>query len=112
MSSGDISSKVELLLLDIYPELSADILQVPHHGSKTSSTRQFLSQLSPEIALVSAGYLNRWYMPVAAVKQRYHDSNITLLNSAELGQIIVTIDERGMIIQSYVEDLRPFWFSH
>ena len=110
--TGDISSKVELLLLDTYPELSVDILQVPHHGSKTSSTRQFLSQLSPEIALVSAGYLNRWYMPVAAVKQRYHDSNITLLNSAELGQMIVTIDERGMIIQSYVKDLRPFWFSH
>ena len=110
--TGDISSKVELLLLDTYPELSVDILQVPHHGSKTSSTRQFLSQLSPEVALVSAGYLNRWYMPVAAVKQRYHDSNITLLNSAELGQMIVTIDERGMIIQSYVKDLRPFWFSH
>jgi competence protein ComEC len=110
--TGDISSKVELLLLDIYPELSVDILQVPHHGSKTSSTRQFLGQLSPKIALVSAGYLNRWYMPVAAVKQRYYDGNITLLNSAELGQIIVTIDERGMIIQSYVEDLRPFWFSH
>ncbi|PKI17479.1 DNA internalization-related competence protein ComEC/Rec2 [Colwellia sp. 12G3] len=110
--TGDISAKVEHVLLELYPLLSADILQVPHHGSKTSSSQAFLSQLSPKVALVSAGYINRWYMPVAEVKQRYHDANITLLNSAELGQIIITLDENGIKTKSYVEDLRPFWFSH
>ncbi len=110
--TGDISSKVEQKLINIYPQLSADILQVPHHGSKTSSSQAFLSQLSPNIALVSAGYLNRWNMPVPIVSQRYHDSNIPLLNSAELGQIIITVDEKGIRTQSYVNDLRPFWFNH
>ena len=110
--TGDISSKVERQLLRLYPQLSVDILQVPHHGSKTSSSQAFLRQLSPEIALVSAGYLNRWYMPVAAVRRRYHDENIQLLNSAELGQVIITFDESGISRQTYVQDLRPFWFSH
>jgi competence protein ComEC len=110
--TGDISSKVEQKLIKIYPQLSADILQVPHHGSKTSSSQAFLNQLSPGIALVSAGYLNRWNMPVPIVSQRYRDSDIPLLNSAELGQIIVTVDEKGIRTQSYVNDLRPFWFSH
>ena len=110
--TGDISSKVEQKLIEIYPQLSADILQVPHHGSKTSSSQAFLNQLSPDIALVSAGYLNRWNMPVPIVSQRYRDSDIPLLNSAELGQIIVTVDEKGIRTQSYVNDLRPFWFSH
>ena len=110
--TGDISSKVERQLLRLYPQLSVDILQVPHHGSKTSSSQAFIRQLSPEIALVSAGYLNRWYMPVAAVRQRYHDENIQLLNSAELGQVIITFDESGISRQTYVQDLRPFWFSH
>jgi len=110
--TGDISSKVEQKLLKIYPQLSVDILQVPHHGSKTSSSQPFLSQLSPKIALVSAGYLNRWHMPVPIVSQRYHDSHIPLLNSAELGQIIITVDEKGITTQNYVNDLRPFWFSH
>ncbi|PKG81732.1 DNA internalization-related competence protein ComEC/Rec2 [Colwellia sp. 75C3] len=110
--TGDISAKVEQQLLALYPVLSVDILQVPHHGSKTSSSQDFLNQLSPNIAVVSAGYLNRWKMPVAVVKQRYLDGNITLLNSAELGQVIITIDEEGITTQSYVEDLRPFWFSH
>jgi Predicted hydrolase (metallo-beta-lactamase superfamily) len=110
--TGDISSKVEKKLLKLYPQLSVDILQVPHHGSKTSSSQAFLSQLSPKVALVSAGYLNRWYMPVPTVSQRYHDENIQLLNSAKLGQIIITVDDLGIRTQSYVEDLRPFWFSH
>ena len=51
-------------------------------------------------------------MPVPIVSQRYRDSDIPLLNSAELGQIIVTVDEKGIRTQSYVNDLRPFWFSH
>jgi len=110
--TGDISSKVEQKLINLYPQLKADILQVPHHGSKTSSSRAFISQLSPDIALVSAGYLNRWNMPVPLVSQRYHDSHIPLLNSAEQGQIIITVDEKGINTQSYVNDLRPFWFSH
>ncbi|WP_057831529.1 DNA internalization-related competence protein ComEC/Rec2 [Colwellia sp. TT2012] len=110
--TGDISAKVERQLLKLYPQLKVDILQVPHHGSKTSSSQAFLYQLSPQIALVSAGYLNRWHMPVASVSQRYLDGNIVLLNSADLGQIIVTIDEQGISKQSYVDDLRPFWFSH
>ena len=110
--TGDISSKVEHKLINIYPQLRADILQVPHHGSKTSSSQAFINQLSPDIALVSAGYLNRWNMPVPLVSQRYHDSHIPLLNSAELGQIIITVDEKGISTQSYVNDLRPFWFSH
>ncbi|KGJ89888.1 DNA internalization-related competence protein ComEC/Rec2 [Colwellia psychrerythraea] len=110
--TGDISAKVEQQLLIRYPELVIDVLQVPHHGSKTSSSQAFLRQLSPKIALVSAGFLNRWYMPVTTVRQRYAKANITLLNSAELGQVIITFDEGGISKKNYVEDLRPFWFSH
>jgi len=110
--TGDITSKVERQLLAIYPNLTTDVLQVPHHGSKTSSSWEFLSQISPEVAIVSAGYINRWSMPVEVVKARYREREITLLNSAELGQIIITLDENGVSTQNYVEDLRPFWFSH
>ncbi len=110
--TGDISSKVEQKLINIYPQLTADILQVPHHGSKTSSSQAFLSQLSPDMALVSAGYLNRWNMPVPIVSQRYIDNDIPLLNSAELGQIIITVNDNGIQTQSFVNDLRPFWFSY
>jgi len=110
--TGDISEKIEKRLLINYPQLNVDILQVPHHGSKTSSSQLFLRQLAPQIALVSAGYLNRWRMPVKSIRQRYKDEKISLLNSAELGQVVVTIDENGLSVHTYVNDLRPFWFSH
>ncbi len=109
--SGDISSKVEQQLLIQFPKLSANILQVPHHGSKTSSSEAFLKQLSPEIAVVSAGYLNRWRMPSMEIQQRYVDNNIQLLNNAKLGQIILTIDENGVSTRSFVNDFKPFWFT-
>jgi competence protein ComEC len=109
--SGDISSKIEQQLLIQFPKLSANILQVPHHGSKTSSSEAFLKQLSPEIAVVSAGYLNRWRMPTVEVQQRYVDNHIQLLNNAQLGQIILTIDENGVNTRSFVNDFKPFWFS-
>jgi competence protein ComEC len=109
--SGDISSKIEQQLLIQFPKLSVNILQVPHHGSKTSSSEAFLKQLSPEIAVVSAGYLNRWRMPTMEVQQRYVDNHIQLLNNAQIGQIILTIDENGVNTHSFVNDFKPFWFS-
>lgn len=110
--TGDISKKVEKKLLSLYPTLKVDTLQVPHHGSKTSSTNAFLKQLSPDIAVVSAGYLNRWRMPVRDVSERYHDEEIILLNNADLGQIIMTFDNQEIQTRNFIEDLRPFWFTH
>ena len=53
--------------------LSADFLLVPHHGSKTSSTSQFLAAVHPQTAVVQAGYRNRYGHPAPLVVQRYAD---------------------------------------
>ena len=110
--SGDISTKVEKQLVLRYPNLRAEVLQVPHHGSKTSSSLAFLNHLSPKLAIVSAGYLNRWRMPVAEVRNRYVANDISLLNNADVGQIVVTFNKEGYSQQSFTENLQPFWFTH
>jgi len=110
--TGDISKKVESKLIHQYPSLRADVLVVPHHGSKTSSSYAFISQLKPKFAIVSAGFLNRWHMPVYDVTKRYQEKNIRLLNSAESGQITVNFSEKGINIHSYHDDLWPFWFAN
>lgn len=110
--TGDISKKVEKKLLQQYPKLQVDVLVVPHHGSKTSSSHVFIAQLRPKFALVSAGFLNRWRMPVADVVQRYQKKGIELLNTAESGQIIINFSDQGMNKQTYHDDLWPFWFAH
>lgn len=110
--TGDISKKVEDQLLERYPKLRADVLIVPHHGSKTSSSNRFISQINPAIGVVSAGYLNRWKMPVTDVVKRYQTHGVPLLNSAETGQIIINFSDKGMAVQTYRHDLWPFWFAH
>lgn len=110
--AGDITKKVEAALLQQYPNLSADIITVPHHGSKTSSSELFISSVNPSFAVASAGYLNRWNMPVVEVVQRYQQQNVELLNTAQSGQIIFTISDQGISKRSYYRDLWPFWFAH
>ena len=110
--TGDISKKIETALLQEYPKLSTDILIVPHHGSKTSSSDLFITTLQPSFAVASAGYLNRWHMPVTEVVQRYKQHNVKLLNTAKSGQIIFTMSAQGISKRSYYRDLWPFWFAH
>ncbi|MBU2925732.1 DNA internalization-related competence protein ComEC/Rec2 [Colwellia sp. 4_MG-2023] len=110
--TGDISRKVERKLVEQYPQLQAEVLVVPHHGSKTSSSDAFISHVNPKLAIVSAGYLNRWRMPVTEVVERYQSNNIEMLNSATSGQIVLDLSEKGITQYTYHEDLWPFWFAN
>ena len=66
-------------------KLKADILLVPHHGSKTSSTDAFLDAVQPKLALVQAGYRNRFQHPVPQVLARYSARNIRVIDSPRCG---------------------------
>ena len=109
--TGDISKKVEKSLLLLYPQLKVDVLVVPHHGSKTSSNQAFIKQIAPRVALVSAGFMNRWAMPVNTVVARYQQQDIKLINTSDKGQIVLSFKD-DIYIESYHDDFRPFWFSH
>lgn len=68
--TGDLDSLGERLLLELSPKLSAELLQVGHHGSSGSSTLPFLSQVSPRFAAVSVGKGNRYGHPTAEVLRK------------------------------------------
>lgn len=65
--TGDLDSLGERRLLDLSPTLSADLLQVGHHGSAGSSTLKFLAQVNPKRAFISVGASNRYGHPTAVV---------------------------------------------
>ena len=65
--------------------LQADLLLVPHHGSKTSSSAAFLDAVNPKLALVQAGYRNRFGHPAAPVMARYAERDIQVITSAHCG---------------------------
>ncbi len=82
---GDLEAAQEARLVAQGAPLQADLLLVPHHGSKTSSTPEFLDAVKPKIALVQAGYRNRFQHPIPEVMQRYSDRSIRVLQSPSCG---------------------------
>ncbi len=77
MLTGDASEKVEKYLVTLgATTLDSDILKLGHHGSKTSSSEEFLRAVSPELAIVSAGLNNRYGHPHAEVTERLKVLNI------------------------------------
>jgi competence protein ComEC len=82
---GDIESDGERALLDRVPR--ADVVVVPHHGSRSSSTEAFVAATAPRWALVSAGYRNRWGFPREQVVERWRAAGATVLTTAQAGAI-------------------------
>lgn len=82
---GDIEKPQEALLAQEPAALRADLLLVPHHGSKTSSSDAFLDAVQPAVAVVQAGYRNRFGHPAAEVMERYRARGIRLAASFECG---------------------------
>ncbi|KQO25916.1 competence protein ComEC [Acidovorax sp. Leaf76] len=82
---GDIEAPQEQALLARGAPVRADVLLVPHHGSKTSSTAAFLEAVQPRTALVQAGYRNRFGHPAPDVFERYRARGIRMVESARCG---------------------------
>ncbi|MBS7807295.1 DNA internalization-related competence protein ComEC/Rec2 [Variovorax sp. PCZ-1] len=83
--TGDLEATQELRLVSDQAKLKADLLLVPHHGSKTSSRPEFLDAVQARIALVQAGYRNRFQHPVPEVMVRYQERGIQVIDSARCG---------------------------
>lgn len=82
--AGDIEAPQELALVatGLQP---VDLLLVPHHGSKTSSTEPFIEALQPQVAVVQAGYRNRYGHPAELVVQRYKEKGIDWVENTRCG---------------------------
>jgi competence protein ComEC len=82
---GDLEEPQEQRLVQQGAMLHADVLLVPHHGSKTSSSPAFLGAVQPRIALVQAGYRNRFGHPAEPVVARYVERNVLLVDTPHCG---------------------------
>lgn len=110
--SGDIEKAAERRLLQRHgAELKSDVLVVPHHGSKTSSTAEFIRAVSPEFAIFPVGYRNRFGLPNRDVVSRYREHGAVLLNTAASGAIRISATPTGIEMTQHREKQRRFWHT-
>ena len=105
--TGDIERAAEALL--VQSALRSDVLLVPHHGSRTSSTQEFIAALAPRWAVVPAGYRNRFAHPAREVVERYEKAGATLLRTDRDGAVSVRLGRDAVEVMGE-RALRPrYW---
>lgn len=110
--SGDIERAAEQSLLQRHGAgLKSDVLVVPHHGSRTSSTGDFIRAVSPEIAVFPVGYRNRFGLPNRDVVARYREHGVRLLSTVDSGAIRIDTTGAGITVTEHREKQRRFWHT-
>jgi competence protein ComEC len=106
---GDIEAPQEQSLVQSGQNLQADWLLVPHHGSATSSTAAFLAAVQPQVAVVQAGYRNRFGHPRADVLARYAPWGTQLVQSPRCGASHWA-SESPSLVRCERETQHRYWF--
>jgi len=90
-------------------KLSADVLLLGHHGSKTSSSPAFLDEVKPSLAITSAGFMSRHGHPHKVVIDRLDRREVRHLNTANSGSIQTAFTEEGILTKEYRSSYPRFW---
>lgn len=107
---GDIERKAEHRLVARQEDIAADVLVVPHHGSKTSSTMDFIEKVQPRVAIFTVGYRNRFGHPKDAVVERYQKMNSRLYRTDQDGAVLIDyLSQEKIIINSWRSLARRYW---
>ena len=107
---GDIGEVVERILVREHaPALRADVVLVPHHGSRHSSTPGFIAATQARRALVSAGYSNRFGHPDPEVVSRWQGEGAMVGNTAATGAQRLRLDANGVTFQGERARRRRLW---
>jgi competence protein ComEC len=109
--TGDIEREAEQELLETLPDkLASDVLIVPHHGSKTSSTPDFIAAVQPEVTIFTVGYRNRFGHPKQAVLERYAQIGSKVYRSDNDGAISLNFaSNKAITITRWRYQARRYW---
>ncbi len=107
---GDIERLAELSLLErVAPQLRADVLLAPHHGSRSSSSAAFLDAVAPSKVVISVGHRNRFGHPNAVVLARYRERAIEVLRTDRDGAITLRFRPRGIAVEKARMSFKRYW---
>ncbi len=106
--TGDIEERAEMEILQKYKNnlnlLNATVLKVAHHGSKTSSNKEFLEAVEPKIALIGVGRNNTFGHPSNVTLENLEKIGCKIYRTDEMGEIIIQVDKNGKIWNKYFRE--------
>ena len=118
LMTADIEKASESQLIERFKDestmLKSDVMVVPHHGSRTSSTDAFIDAVSPAVALVPVGYRSRYRHPHGAVMERYAARRIPVHRTDLLGALTLkfAVDTNGRpAISGFREERKRYWID-
>jgi competence protein ComEC len=100
--TGDIEQAEEQKILGEGIPLESDFIKVPHHGSKTSSTEDFLSAVQPRLAVISVGAGNAYGHPAEGVVERYAEHGASVLRTDRDGAITASSDGQTVSVRAFL----------
>ena len=105
--TGDIEEIAEKAILSKYVNkqelLKADILKVAHHGSKTSSIKEFINAVSPKYAVIGVGKDNKFGHPSEKTLETLNDKNVKIYRTDISGEIMIIIDGNKVRIEGFFD---------
>lgn len=109
--TGDIESSAEQKMLSHYwQHLRSTFIQVPHHGSNTSSSLALIQRVGGQGALASASRYNAWRLPSRKVKQRYLQQGYQWLDTPHQGQVTLDFYQKSWRVRSLRDQILPRWY--
>lgn len=110
---ADIERESEAEILARTPAaLPATVLVAPHHGSKTSSTEEFVRQVNPSVVIFTAGYRNRFGHPKLEVVERYQALGARLYRSDTDGAVLLGFERQaGVTLRTFRQERPRYWQS-
>jgi len=100
--TGDATDKTEKLILN--KNIDVDVLKVGHHGSRYSTTLDFLNKVSPEYAIISVGKDNTYKHPHNETLDKLNDNNIDIYRTDLMGTVLITSDGKKIDITNVETD--------
>jgi competence protein ComEC len=102
--TGDVERPIEQEMLAEGAIRHTDVLKVPHHGSRTSSTEDFLDTVHPAFAVISDGFENSYGHPNAVVLDRLEQRHAEILRTDRDGLITIRTDGRRLHVDTYARE--------
>lgn len=109
--TADIEAAAESELMASGTDLRADVMLVPHHGSRTSSTPAFLDAVGARDALLAVGYRNRFRHPASDVMARYAERGIAVHRTDRDGALTLRIEPEGPTLEGWRATRPRYWHA-